>query len=257
MLNDPSEAIGIHARTKPVMTELPLEVGTTALIFTDGVWTAGERHGERFSLAARTSQLIQAGSDQPQFLADSLLQEAMDLDRGRPADDMTLVVLGIRPGRAARPGAAHGGQLPGLIHAQMLAHDKAQRRNRSGVLPLGVTRRLCVSLLTRLPSGVMVWRAMQSQPVPTRAAIVKVVGPCKSGKSTLVAGLRAAGYAARGCGQEHSEAPTMWQRIVPPDYLIFLDVTPQTQQARVNRSDWSDDTDAHAATPPGPCPPAR
>lgn len=96
VLNDPSEAIGIHARTKPVMTELPLEAGTTALVFTDGVWTAGERHGERFSIAARTGQLMQAGSDQPQFLADSLLQEAMDLDRGRPADDMTLVVLGIR-----------------------------------------------------------------------------------------------------------------------------------------------------------------
>lgn len=76
---------------------------------------------------------------------------------------------------------------------------------------------------------------------PDAAPIVKVVGPCKSGKSTLAAGLRALGYAARSCGQEHSEAPTMWQRIVPPDYLIFLDVTPQTQQVRVNRSDWSDD----------------
>ncbi|HSN74742.1 MAG TPA: hypothetical protein VL334_06560 [Anaerolineae bacterium] len=76
---------------------------------------------------------------------------------------------------------------------------------------------------------------------PGAASVVKVVGPCKSGKSTLVAGLRTAGYAARSCGQEHSEAPTMWQRIAPPDWLIFLDVTPETQRARVNRSDWSDD----------------
>ncbi len=97
VLNDPSEAIGIHTRTKPVISELPLEAGTTALVFTDGLWTAGERHGQRFSIAARTSQLMQAGHDQPQFLADSLLQEAMELDRGRPADDITLVVLGIRP----------------------------------------------------------------------------------------------------------------------------------------------------------------
>ncbi len=96
VLNDPSEAIGIHARTKPVITELPLEAGITALIFTDGVWTAGERHGERFSLAARTGQLIEQGLSQPHELADSLLYEAMALDRGRPADDMTLVVLGIR-----------------------------------------------------------------------------------------------------------------------------------------------------------------
>jgi thymidylate kinase len=76
---------------------------------------------------------------------------------------------------------------------------------------------------------------------PGAAAVIKVVGPCKSGKSTLVAGLRAAGYAARSCGQEHSEAPTMWQRIVPPDWLIFLDVTPDTQRTRVDRSDWSDE----------------
>lgn len=73
-----------------------------------------------------------------------------------------------------------------------------------------------------------------------RPAVIKVVGPCKSGKSTLVAGLRAAGYQARACGQEHSEAPTMWQRIAPPDYLIFLDVTLPQQQARVQRSDWSE-----------------
>jgi hypothetical protein len=72
-------------------------------------------------------------------------------------------------------------------------------------------------------------------------AVIKVVGPCKSGKSTLVAGLRAAGYAARSCGQEHSEIPTMWQRIAPPDCLIFLDVNPETQQARVDRSDWSEE----------------
>jgi hypothetical protein len=76
---------------------------------------------------------------------------------------------------------------------------------------------------------------------PGAAAVVKVVGPCKSGKSTLVAGLRAAGYTARSCGQEHSETPTMWQRIAPPDCLIFLDVRPETQCARVKRSDWSEE----------------
>lgn len=76
---------------------------------------------------------------------------------------------------------------------------------------------------------------------PGAGDIVKVVGPCKSGKSTLVAGLKAAGYAARSCGQEHSEAPAMWQRIHPPDCLIFLEVSPETMRARVNRSDWSDE----------------
>jgi chloramphenicol 3-O-phosphotransferase len=76
---------------------------------------------------------------------------------------------------------------------------------------------------------------------PGAGDIIKVVGPCKSGKSTLVAGLQAAGYAARSCGQEHSETPAMWQRIHPPDCLVFLEVSLETMRARVNRSDWSDD----------------
>jgi hypothetical protein len=76
---------------------------------------------------------------------------------------------------------------------------------------------------------------------PGAGDIIKVVGPCKSGKSTLVAGLKAAGYAARSCGQEHSETPAMWQRIHPPDCLVFLEVSLETMRSRVNRSDWSDD----------------
>jgi len=78
---------------------------------------------------------------------------------------------------------------------------------------------------------------------PTATAgspLIKVVGPCKSGKSTLVAGLRAAGFNARSCGQEHSGVPAMWQRLHPPDYLVFLDVSLATMRRRVDRSDWND-----------------
>lgn len=53
---------------------------------------------------------------------------------------------------------------------------------------------------------------------------VAVVGVCASGKSTLVASLRAAGYDARHVAQEHSYVLNMWQRIAKPDVLIFLDV---------------------------------
>lgn len=51
---------------------------------------------------------------------------------------------------------------------------------------------------------------------------VGVVGPCKSGKSTLVRGLQAAGYPANQIAQEHSFAPRMWQVISPPDILVYL-----------------------------------
>lgn len=71
-----------------------------------------------------------------------------------------------------------------------------------------------------------------------RRPTIKVVGPCKAGKTTLVAGLRALGYEARSCSQEHSDVPYMWQRIVPTDRLIYLDAELSTVQARSPRSDW-------------------
>ena len=59
-------------------------------------------------------------------------------------------------------------------------------------------------------------------PAPLRVA---VVGPCASGKSTMVKALRAVGYEARHPAQEHSYVPDMWLRLVNPDVLIYLDVS--------------------------------
>ncbi len=58
-----------------------------------------------------------------------------------------------------------------------------------------------------------------------RTPRVAVVGPCTSGKTTLVHALREAGYDARQPAQEHSYVPDMWQRLTQPDVLIYLDVT--------------------------------
>ena len=55
--------------------------------------------------------------------------------------------------------------------------------------------------------------------------LIGVVGPCKSGKSTLVAGLEKHDYNARQITQEHSYAPSMWKKITNPDVLIYLDVS--------------------------------
>lgn len=96
-LDEPSEAIGIHARTKPSITELPLEPNTTVVVFTDGVWTAGERYGRRFDVVEAVQRLISQGHRHPQALADRLLAEAFALDQGRPVDDMSLMVLAVLP----------------------------------------------------------------------------------------------------------------------------------------------------------------
>lgn len=52
---------------------------------------------------------------------------------------------------------------------------------------------------------------------------VAVVGPCASGKTTLVAALHERGYDAHAVAQEHSGVPYLWQ-LREPDLLIFLDV---------------------------------
>ncbi len=61
-----------------------------------------------------------------------------------------------------------------------------------------------------------------------RLPLIKVVGPCAAGKTTLVNRLRALGYNARQIAQEHSGVPDMWRRIHPPDLLIYLDARDET-----------------------------
>jgi cytidylate kinase len=58
-------------------------------------------------------------------------------------------------------------------------------------------------------------------PATSSAPRVVVVGPCASGKSTLVEALRAHGYDALVSAQEHSAISSLWQRS-NPDVLIAL-----------------------------------
>ncbi|MEP7137380.1 MAG: hypothetical protein ABI904_20845 [Chloroflexota bacterium] len=57
---------------------------------------------------------------------------------------------------------------------------------------------------------------------PSKPLLIGVVGPCGSGKSTLIKGLNQYGYICRHIAQEHSYVPAMWQIITKPDILIFL-----------------------------------
>ncbi len=93
--DEPSEAIGIHARTKPVILELPLLAPTWLILFTDGILEAGQHNGAGFALADWVSTRLEQGFASPAALADALLAEAMARDQGRPHDDMSVLVLGL------------------------------------------------------------------------------------------------------------------------------------------------------------------
>jgi len=57
---------------------------------------------------------------------------------------------------------------------------------------------------------------------PSQKLLIGIVGPCGSGKSTLIAGLESHGYTCRHIAQEHSYVQAMWQIITKPDLLIYL-----------------------------------
>jgi serine phosphatase RsbU (regulator of sigma subunit) len=97
LLDEPSRAIGIHARTRPVITELPIVPNLHVVVFTDGVLSAGERYGDRLDVASFVREQLGACSAETcaRALADTLLGRAVELDRGRPGDDVSVVVFSV------------------------------------------------------------------------------------------------------------------------------------------------------------------
>jgi deoxyadenosine/deoxycytidine kinase len=66
---------------------------------------------------------------------------------------------------------------------------------------------------------------------------IGIVGPCGSGKTTLITGLQAHGLVARQIAQEHSHVRDMWRRLAAPSVLIFLDASYETCTER-KHFDW-------------------
>jgi cytidylate kinase len=71
-----------------------------------------------------------------------------------------------------------------------------------------------------------------------KSLLIGVVGPCGSGKSTLISGLKDAGFSGRHIAQEHSYVPYMWKRITNPDLLVYLNASFETCTRR-RRLNWS------------------
>jgi serine phosphatase RsbU (regulator of sigma subunit) len=97
LLDEPSEAIGVRARTRPVITELPVAPDLHVVVFTDGVLSAGVRYGARLDAGTFVCEQIEACdvANCSRSIADALLARAVELDRGRPEDDITVVVVSV------------------------------------------------------------------------------------------------------------------------------------------------------------------
>ena len=74
---------------------------------------------------------------------------------------------------------------------------------------------------------------------PSKSPLIGVVGPCGSGKSTLIAGLERYGYTCRHIAQEHSHVQDMWQVITKPEVLVYLNASFPISTSRA-KLDWQE-----------------
>lgn len=87
--------VGIYASTRPMIEEFPFQLDTYVVVSTDGLWAAGRRH-EAWNVLDFVREQFGNGGD-PHAIAESLLQEACRRDAERPADDISVLVLGVLP----------------------------------------------------------------------------------------------------------------------------------------------------------------
>lgn len=95
-LDQESKPVGVYRNTRPVITEIDLELGLTVIAFTDGLTDAGLRKSKRLDLEKIVLPMLEKDMSS-QEIADHLMEKAMEADEGRPIDDTSIVVLRVVP----------------------------------------------------------------------------------------------------------------------------------------------------------------
>ena len=88
-------SIGVHKRMKPLVYEMPLNVGMILLSYSDGIQAAGRKRGKEFDLQYIYRVLDENKAEDVNFIAQTVLEYALELDDYRPGDDMTVAVVGL------------------------------------------------------------------------------------------------------------------------------------------------------------------
>ena len=92
-----SSSLGTARDTRPVISEIPIEPGLIIVIHTDGLDHAGKRRGQPMEICTVIQSMLDEQDPGTQAIADELLAYAVSLDEGRPADDISVVVLKVIP----------------------------------------------------------------------------------------------------------------------------------------------------------------
>ena len=74
---------------------MDIKPGLTIVMYTDGLTHAGKRRGHPMDVCNAIQAMLEEQDPSPQELADALLAHAVNLDEGRPADDISVVALKV------------------------------------------------------------------------------------------------------------------------------------------------------------------
>jgi serine phosphatase RsbU (regulator of sigma subunit) len=98
-LEEPSAVVGVHRNVKPLITEIPLAVGVLAVAFTDGLQHAGSASGPgKVQPEQVIGDILAREIKDPQTIVDELLGCAMELEEGRPRDDISIMAIAVLDG---------------------------------------------------------------------------------------------------------------------------------------------------------------
>ena len=97
LLDSESKAVGVHRHTKPVIAEIPIEVGTIVVAYTDGLRHAGSLSGKgrSYDPYAALQEMVGDGICDAHAICDRLLAEAMAMDDSRPRDDISVIAISV------------------------------------------------------------------------------------------------------------------------------------------------------------------
>lgn len=91
-LDESSDPVGTRRGIRPRIEEIPLVPNLAAVLYSDGLLHAGDRVGKRVDMMHEIEYLIQSAEPSAQVWADHLLSCAIELDQGRPIDDISVLV---------------------------------------------------------------------------------------------------------------------------------------------------------------------
>ena len=94
IIDDDCQPVGVYRNTKPLITELPIEAGLSIVAFTDGITNAGYKIKQELEIKSIFSDSLSEKLG-AQEIANRFMDEAMDLDKGMPCDDISIVVIKV------------------------------------------------------------------------------------------------------------------------------------------------------------------